>query len=305
MRIHKANHVQLVTCVLTLLTAQIASALVVSPGLTRRALLDLGVRTTSLVFPTLALAEDAQEEASNVGLFSTVEVAKLLTQVPTFAIVDTAGVPFFVVGEDAKVTSYFFTTYKEASRILALAKTSANKAISEAKKEGKSQEEIGTNPWNSARISTVPLDFAVTLATRSNAIRGGGTYFQVASAEEDIEDALELTGQDNLQEGKVPLFYDKDFTIEINGALRTPLYFHQADLKGDYKKLGDKSRKLNTSTTELFAVVTELVKPGGSDMDLKALAFITPKGSEQKKIECERKGGKDPPFIFGQRIIVL
>ena len=47
--------------------------------------------------------------------------------------------------EDAKVTGYFFTTYDEASRILELAKSSADKAIKEAKAEGKPKEEIGIN----------------------------------------------------------------------------------------------------------------------------------------------------------------
>lgn len=112
------------------------------------------------------------------GLLSTTEVAALLHPVPTFTIVDKRGVPFMVVGEDAKVTGYFFTTYGEAARILKLAKDSANKAIVQAKKEGKSPEEIGSNPWVKARISSIPLDSAITLVSKSTSSFGGGNFFR-------------------------------------------------------------------------------------------------------------------------------
>ena len=48
------------------------------------------------------------------GMVSQTKLASLLKRIPTFAIVDTRGVPYFVVGEDAKLTSYFFTSYGEA-----------------------------------------------------------------------------------------------------------------------------------------------------------------------------------------------
>jgi hypothetical protein len=81
-----------------------------------------------------------------------------------------------VVGEDAKVTGYFFTTYGEASRLLELAKKSATKAIAQAKKEG--QDDIGSNPWLGARISSIPLDSAITLVIKSTSSFGGGNYFR-------------------------------------------------------------------------------------------------------------------------------
>jgi hypothetical protein len=68
-----------------------------------------------------------------------------------------------------------------------------------------------------ARVSSVPLDSAVTLVSKSSASFGGGNYFRVAPAEKDVEDALELTGQKDLAEGKVPLFYYEDFTIDVDG----------------------------------------------------------------------------------------
>ena len=52
-----------------------------------------------------AAAED--QVGSAQGLVSADRVGDLLRAVPTFTIVDAAGVPYVVVGEDAKVTGYF------------------------------------------------------------------------------------------------------------------------------------------------------------------------------------------------------
>lgn len=130
----------------------------------RRHILSQGVVSVATLasFPSHSLAATTETSTSAVdvddagGIMSATQVAELLRTVPTFTIVDPKGVPFMVVGEDAKVTGYFFTTYPEAERILKLAKTSADKAIKQAKAEN-SQEEIGDNPWNKARISTVSL----------------------------------------------------------------------------------------------------------------------------------------------------
>jgi hypothetical protein len=236
---------------------------------------------------------------------STSDVASMLHSVPTFTIVDKKGVPFMVVGEDAKVTGYFFTSYGEAERILKIAQASADKAIKQAKAEGKSDEEAGTNPWKMARISSVPLDSAVTLVSKSTASFGGGNYFRLAPSEQDIDDALALTGQDDLAEGKVPLFYYADFTIEVDGEKRSPLYFRKSELESAFRKTNRTSDPPPVLVTELLAVLAEMVKPGGTDNDLKTLIFVPPKESERKRIECEKAGGNEPSFFIGQRIIVL
>eukprot|EP00980_Cylindrotheca_fusiformis_P018799 scaffold6265_cov193-Cylindrotheca_fusiformis.AAC.19 len=140
----------------------------------RRRIVGLGLVATAL----LKANPGVSAEEGKLGLLSTTEVADLLHPVPTFTIVDKKGVPYMVVGSDAKVTGYFFTTYGEAARILELAKSSANKAISEAKAEGKPKEEIGTNPWSKARISSIPLDSAITLVSKSSASFGGGNFFR-------------------------------------------------------------------------------------------------------------------------------
>lgn len=271
-----------------------------TPRGSRREMLQYGFALSSIVLGRPSFAAEAKE-----GMMSTSDVATLLHSVPTFAIVDKKGVPFMVVGEDAKVTGYFFTEFGEADRILKAARQSADRAIAQAKREGKSPEEIGTNPWNMARISTVPLDSAVTLVTRSLASFGGGNYFRVAPSEKDVEDALTLTGQDDLAEGKVPMFYYAEFTMNIDGDERSPLFFRKSELEAQFRKTNRGVDPPPVMVTELFAVLREMVKPGGVDTDLQKLTFVPPNESARKRTECEKAGGKEAPFVVGQRIIVL
>ncbi|CAJ1915405.1 unnamed protein product [Cylindrotheca closterium] len=254
--------------------------------------------TSLLLNPKVVLAEDSPKQ----GLLSTTDVAELLHPVPTFTIVDKRGIPFMVVGEDAKVTGYFFTTYGEAARILEVAKDSANKAIAEAKAEGKPKEEIGTNPWTKARVSSVPLDSAITLVSKSTP----GNIFRIAPAADDIEDALAITGQEDLAEGKVPMFYYKDFTFEEgDGKKISPLYFRKSELENDFKKRNPGVKLPTTEITELLSVLAELVRPGGTDNELKTLKIMTPVESLEKKKLCDKIGGKEAPFFVGQRLLVL
>ena len=261
-----------------------------------------------------ASAEDAEE-----GLVSRNRVGDLLRAVPTFTIVDTRGVPYMVVGEDAKVTGYFFTTFGEAKRILDLAKTSSAQAIQAGRKELRSsrkaaglaplsakeeEEEIGVNPWTQARISSVPLDFAVTLASKSGS---GNNYFRVAPAESDIDDALGVTGKTSLAEGKVPLFYFRDFQLGDNDDKKkqSPLYFRKSELMEDWKRQNPGKDVPELLVSELFSVLVEMLKPGGTDQDLKGLVLVPPKESAAKAKDCNKAGGKEVPFLLGERNVVL
>jgi hypothetical protein len=121
-----------------------------------------------------------------------------------------------------------------------------------------------------------------------------------------VEDALAVTGEDDLAEGKVPLFYYEDFTIaNKDGAQKTPLYFRKKELEREWRLENPNKELPQPMVTELFAVLTELVKPGGTDDELRNLVFVAPKESEKKRQECLRKGGDAPAFVIGQRIIVL
>jgi hypothetical protein len=144
-----------------------------------------------------ASAEDlvsSTSTESDKGLTQS-QIYNFLHVVPTFTIVDKTGVPYMVVGEDAKLTAYFFTSYSEASRILASASKSSDRVIADlereenVKRKAKGEtpmskeelnDEVGENPWKGARISTVPLDFGVSLSTRG---KMNGQYFRVAPSE--------------------------------------------------------------------------------------------------------------------------
>ena len=283
--------------------------------------------TTTMVDPTreafAASGDDIQKtqpEPSQEGLLSESRVGDILRTVPTFTIVDKSGVPFMVVGEDAKVTGYFFIAYPEAERVLNLAKSSSEKVVQEALKELrdkrkadglpklKADEELReagvVNPWTDARISTVNLDFAVSLASSRSV---GNNYFKVAAAVDDIDDALSVTGKQSLAEGKVPLFYFRDFQVENekDGTKRSPLYFRKSELIADYRKQNSGKRVPEVLVSELFRVVLELVKPGGTDEELKTVVVVPPKESVAKAEQCQKAMGDAIPFQLGARNLVL
>jgi len=262
-----------------------------------------------------ANAATATAGAEQGGLVSTSRVANLLRAVPTFVIVDRKGIPYEVVGEDAKPTAYFFTEYEEASRILKVARQSADRSIADSLRERKKkkrppqrdEEEELVNPWKDARISSVPLDTAVTLVTKSSM----SNFFHIAPSESAILDALTITGKDNLAEGKVPVFYYKDWTTSNaqgdNNDKISPVYFRKSELERAYKSSPEYDDKTvpDVQVSELFAVLGEMVKPGGTDEELKTLVFVPPVGSLDRARECARQGGKEPPFVLGQRNLVL
>jgi hypothetical protein len=283
---------------------------------TRRTwLAQLSLLPTLLMMPTLpSFASPAEDSSTAVedGLLSATRVADLLRVVPTFTLVDKKGVPFMVVGEDAKVTGYFFVDYGEAKRILRVARESADKAIAESKQDPDQVADGLYNPWKEARISTVPMDVAVTLITKSlYSRRPGGNYFQIAPSSTDIENALGLTGKEDLAEGKVPLFYYENGALPAKATetekyeFSTPLYFSKAQLEEAYRKANKGQPLPPAKVTELFALLLEMVKPGGTDTDLRNIVFVPPKASAKAAQECQRKGGVETPFQLGQRNIIL
>jgi len=288
---------------------------------------------STLPNPTHATVEESatptnkeeQSSSSGGGQLTPAQISNLLSIIPTFTLVEkSTGVPYAVVGEDAKLTSYFFTSYKEASRILSLASTSADKSVKEVKAQlkmaGKSKEEIdeeiGSNPWKNAVISVVSLDFAVSLVyAAQSSKRRNNMYFKVAPEEDVVEEAIALSTPkiEELEEGKVPLFYMEDFAVlGKEGEKKTPLYFNKEELVNEWK-LQQKGNKEKVDmppikVTELFAVLNEMVNPNNTDPDIPTLYFVPPKNSSQKAKECQiknKKNGLDSPFVIGTRIVVL
>lgn len=177
-------------------------------------------------------------------------------------------------------------------------------------------EEIGINPWKNARISSVPLDFVLTLTTKSGRQSGGSMYFRLAPAESDVSDALTLADKEDLAEGKVPVFYLEDFKLpkESLSALETdrnlpdevsPLYFRKSELIGAWRsKNPGGSNPPQVKVSELKSIVTEMVRLDGADEDLKSLVFIPPSESTSMRKECEKRGGKENAYIIGERIVI-
>ena len=264
------------------------------------------ITSSSVSFLTTIFGEPLAGEAlegtgaNSTGLVSTYQISDRLRNVPTFTLVDPKGAPFMVVGEDAKVTGYFFTDYYEAKRILDIARKSATQAIAEAKKDPRQSGEVFVNPWINARISSVPLDFAITVVSRSKK----GAYFQIAASAGNIEDALALTGKDDLAEGKVPVFYIEDF--KLKGTEKIPLYFNQRQLEEAYRAAGKGGSSPEIKVSELFAVILEMVRPDfGREPELENLVFVPPTDSLKRRKDCEKSGGKESPFLIGERIVVL
>lgn len=118
--------------------------------------------------------------------------------------------------------------YPEANRIWQLAVKSADQAIAQAKRENNPDPaDPLVNPWKQARtISTVPLDTPVALVTKTPAFTKGN-YIQIALSDVlDVQDDLSVTGKKDLAEGKVPLFYYKDFTIKLKNAANEEVQVH-------------------------------------------------------------------------------
>jgi len=293
-----------------------------------------------LLVPSLSNAIDVEQgedaKTNTVGTrFTSAQIQNFLQPIPTFAIVDNTGTPYMVVGEDAKLSAYFFTSYAEADRILSVANKSVTKSIREAKKEENAKRKasgekiltkeeaddvIGINPWSSARVSSVPLDFAAGLAFKGKV---KGAYFRLAPAEDDVQDAIEIDKLDDLAEGKVPLFYFEDFTLDLKdgeelwsggesnkGAKKKyPLYFSKRQLLQDWKKMNRNAKKEDIpeiKVTELFSLLTTMVKAvDGSDDDLEKLVLLPPSDSEAKAKICLKKNGDEKAYKLGERIVVL
>ncbi len=77
-------------------------------------------------------------------------------------------------------------------------------------------------------------------------------------------------------------------------------------LVNQWRLLNPKEDPPKTSVTELFSLITALLRPGGgASEDFKNIVFVPPKESESKRKECIKKSGDEPPFVVGKRIIVL
>jgi len=197
-----------------------------------------------------------------------------------------------------------------------VAKISGDAARAEAVAEARRKKDAGAlrdlaaseNPWAGARIATVPLDLAVTLATRRR--NGGETNFLLAPDQRDVADALAADGNGarELPEGNVPLFYCDELTLPPEngetGAAR-PLFFRRGEVEEAWRSGHPGTEAPTIKVTELFKAVGEMVRPGATDPDLKELTFVPPKGSVKRAREIRKQEGEEVSFSLGQRIVVF
>jgi hypothetical protein len=101
--------------------------------------------------------------------------------------------------------------------------------------------------------------------------------------------------------------------------VQSPLYFQKDQAMNEYRKqvMKRKSSLLDNSdakdasstnipdirVTELFATITEMLRPGGTDTELTTVCFIPPVDSIAKAEQCRRN--EKEPFRLGERLIVL
>ena len=119
---------------------------------------------------------------------------------------------------------------------------------------------------------------------------------------------LSKDGKKELAEGKVPLFYFEDFKIVSNGNEQSPVYFQKSQLIKEWKRQNPQKKESDMPeilVSELFSVIYEMARPGGTDQDLKTIVFVPPTNSQQKADECNKLGNGAASFKLGERIIVL
>ena len=192
---------------------------------------------------------------------------------------------------------------------MSLSRNGVDQSIKEKGPSKGDDDEPFVNAWKEPTISSVPSDFAEELAKRG---KFGGAYFFVAPADEDVQEGLALNPEvRELGEGKVPLFYIEDFTVEEKSLpssipiKQSPLFFRKKELLQAWRNFHPKEQEPAIKVTELFAVLRSMLSSTDRNEDLESIIFIPPVESIQKAKECSATRGKSEAFILGKRILVL
>lgn len=96
--------------------------------------------------------------------------------------------------------------------------------------------------------------------------------------------------------------------ILSNDKKQSPVYFQKSQLINEWKRQNPQKKEKDMPeimTSELFSLISEMVKPGGDDEELKTIVFIPPENSKEKAEECNRRTEGAASFKLGERIIVL
>jgi hypothetical protein len=126
-------------------------------------------------------------------------------------------------------------------------------------------------------------------------------YFQVAASATAIDDALAITGDDDLAETKIPLFYVPKESGAGTATDNDPLLLYL-----ERSHMPKAQAREQAQVTELFAILQALeADHDNKNTALSNLRIVLPPDSAKRVKECVRKGGSAPPLVLGQRNIVL
>jgi len=265
------------------------------------------IQATSLLASTTTSPSIASAAGKDQGTSSVVppkELARRLRRVPTFSIVDDTGKPFMILeGSRPPPIGYFFLNYEAAKFVL----EDAIRVAVEANYE---------NVWANAKITTVPLDFAMQLSIKKR-MRKGQDGLNLESINDLIPSAADLDDASRIdksgrytQKGRVPMFYYEGLTLPPDEATmgntepRVPVYFSKVDLVSQWNKQNPGTDPPKLQVLDLIETFQMLIRPGGSDsMGLKNIVFM-PNEQSLKTASGLRADKSNPTYSFDEMLMV-
>lgn len=238
------------------------------------------------------------------------EKARMFKQVPVFALVSDEGTPFMILQNTGAGIAYFFTSYEGAKVVL-------DDAIRDAKDKDLDTQRI----WNEAKISAVPLEFALKLqkgrprATAQNG-RKYDTVYDIIATAADFEEAGRMDKSGFFSErGRVPIFYSDDFKVKPavdGGEQRYAVFFQKEELLIQYiKKYPDSKSPPTVEVADLidtFNAMTNTALGGSnsaSDRSMGQNIYLFPSAAARRMAaESEKIRGSVPPYKTGEMVAV-
>jgi len=252
----------------------------------------------SITSPSIAGAKDS------ASVVAPKELARRLRRIPTFSIVDPTGKPYMILeGSRPPPIGYFFLNYEAAKFVL-------EDAIRVA------VEGNYDNTWAGAKITAVPLDFAMQLSVKKRTRKGqdGITLESINDlipSAADLDDASRLDKSGRYtQKGRVPMFYFDGLTLPPdeeamgNADPRVPVFFSKIDLLNEWNKQypGQEPPK-TTKVLDLIETFQSLIRPGGTDKTLKNIVFV-PNEQSLKTASSLRSDASIPKYSFDEMLMV-
>jgi hypothetical protein len=262
------------------------------PSLGRRLFLGLGLASFSLT--TAAMDPKARGLALAEEPLAASEILLRLRNIPTFCIVNSAGIPYMIFDGAASATGYFFLSFKVAADVLNDART---------------KDETAGGKWDEATIISIPLAVALQLGLRKvqrKAVNNGilfNTYNDIVASEEGVEDAqlIDRANPDRwVQKGRVPLFYVDG--LEVDGGM-SPRYFNKADLLAEWNRQYPNKDTPTIKLVEMVDLFRYALGKGGTLESIQRLKLVPV--DETRKVAAElRKKEESIKYSFNEVFLV-